>query len=92
MRIISTDESTPHMVYILEDDINHSNIWKHFTSIRYSGGITIGNVLRLFGPKLYEDIIPDGVPSIVTRLPVAIMKQVTTILEVHINYAIQGGD
>ena len=36
--------------------------------------------------------MPDGVPSIVTRLPVAIMKQTMAILEVQINYAIQGGD
>ena len=91
LRIICTDESTPHMVYILEDDINHSNLWNHFVIICDNGGITIGTVLRLFGPKLYEDIMPDGVPSIVTRFPVAIMKQPMAILEVHISYAIQGG-
>ena len=36
--------------------------------------------------------MPDGVPSIVTRLPVAIMKQTTEMLELQINYAIQGGN
>jgi hypothetical protein len=92
LRIIRTDEPTPHMVYILEDDINHANIWNHFTSIRDNGGITIGTVLRLFGPKPYENIMPDGVPSIVTRFPVAIMKQPTAMLEVKINYEIQGGE
>ena len=68
------------MLYILEEDINHSNIWIHFTSIRDNGGITIVTVLQLFGPKPYEDIMPDGVPSIVTRFPVAIMKQPTAML------------
>ena len=58
LRIIRTDEPTPHMVYILEDDINHANMWNHFTSIRDNGGITIGTVLRLFGPKPYENIMP----------------------------------
>jgi hypothetical protein len=92
LRIIRTDEPTPHMVYILEDDINHANMWNHFTSIRDNGGITIGTVLRLFGPKPYENIMPDGVPSVVTRFPVAIMKQPTAMLEVQINYEIQGGE
>ena len=80
------------MVYILEDDINHSNIWNHLFSIRDNGGITIGTVLQLFRPKPHEDIISDGVPSIVTRIPVVIMKQPTEMLEVQINYAIKGGD
>ena len=88
LRIIRTDEPTPHMVYILEDDINHANIWNHFTSIRDNGGITVGTVLRLFGPKPYENIMPDVVPSIVTRFSVAIMKQPTAMLQVQINYEI----
>ena len=80
------------MVYILEDYTNHSNLWNHFTSICDNGGITIGTVLRLFGPKPYEYIIPNEVPYIVTQFPVAIMKQPMAMIEVHINYAIQGGD
>ena len=36
--------------------------------------------------------MPDEVPSIVTRFPVAIMKQPTAMLEVQINYAIKGGN
>ena len=47
LRIICTNESSPYMVYIIEDDINHSNIWNHFTSIRDNGGVMIGTVLQL---------------------------------------------
>ena len=86
LRIIRTNEYTPHMLYIIEDDINHSNLWNHFTSIRDNGGITIETVLRLFGPKPYKNIMPYGVPYIVTRFPVAITKQPTAMLEVQTNY------
>ena len=80
------------MVYILEHYINHFNIWNHFNSIRDNDCITIGTVLRLFRPKSYNDIIPDGEPSIVTRSHVAIVKQPMEMLELQINYAIQGGN
>ena len=79
LRIIRTDESTPHMVYILEDDINNSNLCNHFTSIRDNGVIKIGTVLRLFGPRPYEDIMLDVVPSIVTRFHVSSKQRWTEI-------------
>ena len=91
LRNIRTDESTVHMIYILEDDINYSNLWNHFTVIRDNSGITIGIVLQLFGPKQHKDMMPDGVPSIVTGFPAVIMKQPSLMLEVQINYAIKGG-
>ena len=79
------------MVYILEDNIYHVNLWNHFTSIRDNGGITIGPVIQIFKPKPYEIIMPDGNPSIESQVPVEIMKQPTHYLEVKIDYKINGG-
>ena len=74
MRVIRNDIPTSNLVYILEDDINHPNLWSHHTSIRDNGGITIGTIIRFFAPKPYENIMPDGVPSIESRFPIAVMK------------------
>ena len=91
LRVIRTDVAVSNLVYILEDNINHINLWNHFTSIRDNGGITIGTIIRFFKPKPYENIMPDGNPSIESRFPVAIMKQPTHYLEVKIDYKISGG-
>ena len=92
MRVIRNDIPTSNMVYILEDDINHPNLWSHHTSIRDNGGITIGTIIRFFAPKPYENIMPDRVPSIESRFPIAVMKQPNELLDVQINYEIQGGE
>ena len=62
MRVINQEQPTSNLVYIVEDDIHHTNLWKHHISIRDNGGITIGTILRFFIPKPYESMIPDGVP------------------------------
>ena len=90
LRVIRSDVAVSNLVYILEDNINHVNLWNHFTSIRDNGGITIGTIIRFFKPKPYENIMPDGNPSIESRFPVAIMKQPTHYLEVKIDYKING--
>ena len=64
LRLIQIDVTVSNLVYILEDDINHVNLWNHFTSIRDNGGITIGTIIQFFRPKPYENIMPGGNPSI----------------------------
>ena len=41
MRVINQEQPTSNLVYIVEDDIHHTNLWKHHISIRNNGGITI---------------------------------------------------
>ena len=92
MRVINQEEPTSNLVYILKDDIHHANLWKQHISIRDNGGITIGTILRFFQPKPYENIMPDGVPSIESRFPVAVMKTPSKLTKVPINYSIVGGE
>ena len=92
MRVINQEQPTSNLVYIVEDDIHHTNLWKHHISIRDNGGITIGTILRFFIPKPYENIMPDGVPSIESRFPVAIMKTPSLLSPVPINFSILGGE
>ena len=67
LRVIQTDVSVSNLVYVLKNNVNHINLWNHFTSIRDKGGITIGTIIQFFKPKPYENIIPDGNPSIKSR-------------------------
>ena len=48
LRVIRPDTGTTNLVYIVEDEINHCNMWNQFTSIRDNGGITIGTIIRFF--------------------------------------------
>ena len=59
LRVVHIDVAISNLVYILEDSINHVNLWNHFTIIRDNGGITIGTIIRFFKPKSYENIMPD---------------------------------
>ena len=61
--------------------MKHRNLWNIHTSIRDNGGITVGTIVRSFAPKPYENIMPDGIPSIKSHLP-----------EVNINDEIRGGE
>ena len=48
LRVIRPDTGTTNLVYIVENEINHCNMWNQFTSIRDNGGITIGTIIRFF--------------------------------------------
>ena len=91
LRVINTNDPSNNLVYIVEDDLLHTNLWNLHTSIRDNGGITIGTILRFFVPKPYDNIMPDGIPSIESRFPVAIMKTPSSLCEILINKEIQGG-
>ena len=89
---LDIDKVTNNLVYIIEDDINHANMWNSHTCIRDNGTISIGTVVRLFCPKPYENVMPDGIPSIETRFPLAVMKTPSYWPEVMIDYQVKGGD
>ena len=93
-RLISLNANnvTNNLVYVLEDDIHHANMWNLHTSIRDNGNISIGTIVRFFCPKPYENVMPDGIPSIESRFPVAVMKTPSNLPDVFINYTISGGE
>ena len=91
LQVIQTDGAVSNLVYILEDNIYHINLWNLFTSIRDNGGITFRTIIQFFKPKRYENIMPDGNPSIKSQFPVATMKQPTHYKEVKIDSKINGG-
>ena len=93
LRVINSDinDVCNDLVYILKDDLHHANLWNAHVNIRDDGTISIGSVIRLFCPKPYENIMPDGVPSIESRFPVAVMKTPSFLPEVRVDNTIKGG-
>ena len=76
----------------LEDNINRTKLWNWNLRIRDNGTITIGSIIRFFKPKPHENVMPDGVPSIVTRIPVAVMRYHIEFMEVCVDKKVQGGE
>ena len=60
--MININKPTNHLVYIVEDDIKHTNLWNCHTYIQDNASITIGTIMRFFAPKPYDNIIQDDVP------------------------------
>ena len=52
LRVIRPDTGTTNLVYVIEDEINHCNMWNQFTSIRDNGGITIGYIIRFLSETI----------------------------------------
>ena len=92
MRVVNRNNPTSNLIYILEDDIKHANLWNSHLSIKDNGGITIGSIICFFMPIPYENIMPDDVPEIESQFPVAVMKTPLTLRQVRIDYTIQGGE
>ena len=85
------EQPTNKIAYIIEDNMNHNNLWDFNTNIRDNGGITVGTVIRLHHVKPIERMMADDCASIVTAKPAVVMKNPMKLNEVNINYQVTAG-
>ena len=72
MRVINQEQPTNNLLYVLEDDIHHENLWKHRISIRDNSGITIGTILCFF---FHRNLMKTSCQMVFLRLKVDSLLQ-----------------
>ena len=89
--IFEKNQPTSRIAYIMEDQMNHRNMWDFSTNIRDGGNITIGTTIRLHHVKPIDKMMADDCPSLVTTRPVVVMRDPLSLNEVKVNYQVSAG-
>ena len=78
------------LVYVMVTDTQNKKLWGRNTTQRDDGTIAVGTCIRIFRPLPIESVMPDGIPSLVTRFNAVVMQTPNMIDEVPINHSISG--
>jgi hypothetical protein len=89
--IFESNQPTSKIAYIMEDDLNHKNLFDFNRNIRDNGGISIGTVIRLHHVKPIERMMADDCPALVTSKPSIILQDPIAMNEVKINNQVAAG-
>ena len=89
--VFENNQPTSRLAYIMEDQMNHRNMWDFSTNIRDGGVISIGTTIRLHHVKPIDKMMADDCPSLVTTRPVIVMKDHLSLNEVKVNYQVSAG-
>ena len=89
--VFENNQPTSRLAYIMEDQMNHRNMWDFSTNIRDGGIITVGTTIRLHHVKPIDKMMADDCPSLVTTRPVVVMKDHLSLNEVQVNYQVPAG-
>ena len=91
MMMFENNQPTSRIVYIMEDNMNHKNLWDFSTNIRDNGTISVGTVIRLHHVKPIEKMMADDCPSIMTSKPAVVLRDPLNIKEVSMNLQVTAG-
>ena len=80
------------LVYMMESENQNKKLWGRNPTLRDDGTIAIGTIIRVLNPLPVESIMPDGIPSLVTRFAAVILQNPRKILHVPINDALAGNN
>ena len=80
------------LVYMMEADNQNKKLWGRNPTLRDDGTVAIGTIIRVMNPMPIESIMPDGIPSLVTRFPGVVLRQASIISQVPINDSLTGNN
>ena len=89
--VFEKNQPTSRIAYIMEDHMNHRNMWDFSTNIRDGGAISVGTTVRLHHVKPIDKMMADDCPSLVTTRPAVVMRDLLSLNEVEINYQVTAG-
>ena len=89
--VFEKNQPTSRIAYIMEDQMNHRNMWDFSTNIRDGGNISVGTTIRLHHVKPIDKMMADDCPSLVTTRPVVVMRDPLSLNEVKVNYQVSAG-
>ena len=85
------NQPTSRIAYIMEDHMNHRNMWDFSTNIRDGGAISVGTTIRLHHVKPIDKMMADDCPSLVTSKPAVVLREPLSLNQVPINYQVTAG-
>jgi hypothetical protein len=80
------------LVYMMEAENQNKKLWGRNPTLRDDGTIAIGTIIRIMNPMPIESIMPDGIPSLITRFPGVVLRQASIIPQVPINDGLAGNN